>query len=157
MKNTAPIHLVLRLPISQKTGKGSINIVDAHNEVVATRGRVVLAKFGAPPGRQRISALQCSIDESEGSFLYIVSKAQSQDGIAEFRARIARCRDAFTSPCAPFPDYYSCVHLHPGMWFESPVCGLSFRRRLQSLLSQTWSWFQMAAMQMRYSQSAELR
>jgi hypothetical protein len=68
-------HFLLRVPLMTRVEGRAFNTVDAHNQVVAEKGRVAIAKFGSPGTFARSQRLKAQIDQGTATFLILVTKS----------------------------------------------------------------------------------
>jgi len=109
--------LVLRVVPQFQTSGGMVDIVRAHNEVFAAKGRVALAKFGSALSSKVLKALQCQIERGQVPHLYLAYKEEtifrlvgSRIGQLVIGALTADLRDIV-------PAFYADLEKPPASWF----------------------------------------
>jgi hypothetical protein len=116
MNATAPVHVVLRIPLITRINGRSFNTVEAHNQVTRSIGRVAFAKFGNPGSRARCERIKEQIDNQVETFLILVAKQGER--YLGFQSRLSSVHYGKPSPeiLSIAPNYYR-EQESPGLWF----------------------------------------
>jgi hypothetical protein len=64
-------HVVLRLPLTTRVQDGTLNTIEAHNEALAARGRVAIAKFGRPTASAKIAVIKSQLERGTETLLVL--------------------------------------------------------------------------------------
>jgi hypothetical protein len=109
--------LVIRSPERVRTEEGrTVDVVDEHNALIAKKGRVALAKFGAPTSERTLGIINEAIRNKSAPYLYLISKSKnthyaSKSHIIATYVRLPIDLRSFV------PDYYELVEYNPSTWF----------------------------------------
>ena len=111
------IHFTLRIHLRTNI-KGAVrNIIELHNEVIYSKGKVAVAKFGGPVASAKIGVLRDQISSGRESLLLLVAKDTS--GFVGFESRLVSVH--VESPTADLsnmaPTYYSAIMQTSSLWF----------------------------------------
>ena len=115
--NAKIVHFALRVPLGTRVEGRTINLIEAHNEVVSKLGQVALAKFGSPGTAKRAKTLQQQIDDGINTLLVLVAKRG--DRFLGYQSRLSSI--IWGKPTATIknatPSYYRYLDQTPELWF----------------------------------------
>ena len=111
------VDFMLRTPAVTHVRGRVIDVVEAHNEIVAKLGKVALGKFGHSGSKTRADRLQKQIEDGYETRLLLVSKVMGN--FCGFKAPLSAI--SFGRPTSDMvdftPPYYRELDEQPLLWF----------------------------------------
>jgi hypothetical protein len=111
------VHLVVRVPRVTRVNGISVDTVKAHNDSLAARGSVSVAKFGNPGTSVRRDQLLTQIDNGLEAHLILVTKTGGKFCGYKSRMRAVHYGKAGNNILAGAPPYYRDLEEQAKLWF----------------------------------------
>ena len=110
-------HILLRVSFKIKIAKLTLGTISAHNDVIAKKGRVAVAKFGAAIGEKTIRTIQTQIQN--GSETCLVLALRRENNYIGYSSRIVSVHlgKATRDVLNISPDYYAKLGETGTVWF----------------------------------------